>query len=142
MQIEDIESIGRAMSTRSYLATSDGEGFPHVVPVHPGWEGSTIWVMTGATAKKTRNIARNPNIAMHWEANDDGNGLLVWGQASVHDDAETKHRLWEGVFDYNLSAFASNGPASPEIVFLAVTPPKAAHAKAYGAGGVQRWASA
>lgn len=139
MLLSDIEEIGRSMSVRSYLATTDGEGHPHVVPVHPGWEGSTIWVMTTETAKKARNIASNPNIAMHWESGDAGDGLLVWGRASIHDDAETKHRLWHGVFDYDLSAFAPNGPDSPEIVFLAVTPTKAAYAKAYGAGGVQRW---
>ena len=141
LKIEDVEQIGRSLSVRSYLATSDGQGSPHVVPVHPAWEGATIWIMTGTTAKKTRNITRNPNIAIHWEASDAGDGLMVWGQATVHDDAATKHRLWEGIFDYDLSAFAPNGPDSPEIVFLAIEPTKAAYAKAYGAGGVQRWSS-
>lgn len=139
MDIDDIETIGRALSVRTYLATVNNDGEPHVVPVHPAWEGSTIWVMTGTTAVKARNIAHNSKVALHWEASDAGDGLLVWGDASIHSDIETKTRLWHGVFDYDLNAFAPNGPTSPEVVFLAIRPARAVHAIAYGAGGVQRW---
>lgn len=47
MEESDIEPIGRGLSVRCYLATTGKSGEPHVVPVHPGWEGSTIWIMTG-----------------------------------------------------------------------------------------------
>ena len=139
MNISDIETIGRALSVRCYIATVDIDGDPHVVPVHPGWEGSTIWIMTGTSAVKAHNISRHPNVAMHWEVSDAGDGLLVWGTAAIHNDEETKRRLWTGVFDYELAAFAPDGPDSPNIVFLSVEPQRAVHALAYGAGGVQRW---
>lgn len=139
MNVTDIEPLGRGLSVRCYLATVSPAGEPHVVPVHPAWTGSTIWVMTSRTAAKSRNIAHNPRVAMHWETNDAGDGLLVWGNATIHDDVETKTRLWTGVFDYDLAAFAPEGPTSPEVVFLAMKPTRAVHALAYGAGGVQRW---
>ena len=139
MKLEDIQQIGEGLSVRSYLATVAESGEPHVVPVHPGWEGSTIWVMTGATAVKARNISQRPQVAMHWEANDAGDGLLVWGDASVYADIATKNRLWQGIFNYDLAAFAPDGPTSPDIVFLRIEPTRAAHALGYGSGGVQRW---
>ncbi len=140
MRVSDIEAIGRALSPRTYLATVGHSGEPHVVPVHPGWEGSTIWIMTGATAVKTRNISQHPRVSMHWETNDVGDGLLVWGNAAIHSDEATKARLWNGVFDYDLTEFAPGGSTSPDIVFLAIEPVRAVHALAYGAGGGQRWA--
>ncbi len=139
MNASDIEAVGRALSVRCYLATADTEGEPHVVPVHPAWEGSTIWIMTARSAVKSRNISDNPRVAMHWETNDGGDGLLVWGDATIHGDAETKARLWNGVFDYDLDVFAPDGVDSPEVVFLAIEPTRAVHAIAYGAGGVRRW---
>lgn len=139
MHVSDIEAIGRQLSPRTYLATIGPHDEPHVVPVHPGWEGSTIWIMTGTTAVKTRNIAEHRRVSMHWETNDAGDGLLVWGDATIHSDAATKARLWSGVFDYDLAEFAPGGSASPDIVFLAIEPVKAVHALAYGSAGVQRW---
>jgi len=141
MELADIETLGRELSVRCYLATTGDNDEPHGVPVHPAWEGWTIWIMTGAAAAKTRNIAGRPRVAMHWEVTEAGDGLLVWGDATVHDDIETKTRLWTGVFDYDLSAFAPGGPASPEVVFLAIEPVRAVHALAYGMGGVQRWSA-
>ncbi len=51
---------------------------------------------------KARNVASNPQVALHWQVTEKGDGVEVWGTASVHTDVETKRRLWEGVFDYNL----------------------------------------
>lgn len=139
MHVLDIERLGRELSPHCYLATADDAGQPHVVPVHPGWEEATIWIMTAATTVKSRNIRANPRVAMHWRTNDVGDGLLVFGNATIHTDDETKNRLWSGVFDYDLATFAPEGPTSPEVTFLSVQPDRAVHALAYGAGGVQRW---
>ena len=139
MNILDIEQIARGLSVRTYLATADDEGNPHVVPVHPAWEGPTIWVMTSLTTVKARNIEANHQVAMHWETNDAGDGLLVQGTAAIVTDLNTKTRLWSGVFDYDLSAFAPDGPGTPDVAFLRIEPHRAVHALGYGAGGVQRW---
>ena len=58
----------------------------------------------------------------------------------LFDDVETKRRLWDGVFDYDLNAFAPGGPDdSPGTGFLAITPTRALVLKQYGMGGMQRW---
>ena len=142
MQGEDIERLGRNLSPRAYLATCGPDREPDVVPVHPGWEGSTIWIMTGRSSVKVANIAHNPSVALHWETNGRGDGLLVWGRASLHDEPATKRRLWHGVFDYDLDLFASDGQASTETVFIGVEPSRAIHALAYGAAGIRRWRAA
>lgn len=140
MNIEDIEIIARGLSVRTYLATTNPAMEPHVVPVHPAWEGTTIWIMTSRSSVKARNIEANPTVAMHWETNEAGDGILVWGAATTHGDRATKQRLWTGVFDYDLDEFAPDGINDPATVFVAVEPQRAVHALAYGAGGVQRWA--
>lgn len=139
MDAGDIEGLARALSVRTYLATTSPDLEPHVVPVHPGWEGNTIWIMTAHSSVKVRNALANPKVAMHWETNDEGDGLLVWGTAVMFSDLDTKERLWTGVFSYDLEEFAPNGLNNPDVGFLAITPHRAVHAIAYGAGGVQRW---
>jgi len=129
MEEKDIEPIGRGLSVRCYLATIGKSGEPHVVPVHPGWEGSTIWIMTERSAVKSRNISHNPRVAMHWETDELGDGLLVWGDATIHGDLATKTRLWTGAFDYDLAAFAPEGINSPETAFLEIEPMKYTHSK-------------
>lgn len=139
MNVEDIETIARDLSVRTYLATTSAEMEPHVVPVHPAWEGTTVWIMTSRSSVKARNVEQNPTVAMHWETNEAGDGLLVWGEAAIHGDSHTKQRLWTGVFDYDLDQFAPDGVNDPDAIFLGIEPRRAIHALAYGAGGVQRW---
>ncbi len=118
------------------------DGDPDVVPVHPAWEGDTLWFMAGATSVKVRNIAHHRNVAVHWQVTESGDGVEVWGAASVHDDVETKKRLWDGVFDYDLGAFAPGGPeGSPDTVFVAVRPERALFLAAYGMKGRETWSA-
>ena len=137
--LDDVKEFARGLSPWAHLATIDAHGGPHVVPVHPCWEGDTLWVMVGATSTKVRNVAANPRVAMHWQVTEAGDGVELWGDAHVATDVETKRRLWTGVFDYDLDAFAPGGPESPETAFLGVTPTRALIVKTYGIGGMQRW---
>ncbi len=142
MKVSDIETIARELSVRTYLATTSADMEPHVVPVHPAWEGTTMWIMTSGSSVKARNVEQNPTVAMHWETNESGDGLLVWGKAVIHRDLSTKERLWTGVFDYDLNQFVPDGATDPDVVFLAIEPTRAVHALAYGVGAVQRWRQA
>lgn len=140
MNLNDVKAKGRDLSPRAYLATTGPDNMPDVVPVHPGWEGDVLWIMTGRDSVKARNIARNLRVALHWEVNDAGDGLELWGAAVLHGDDDTRRRLWTGIFDYDLDVFSSGGADhSPKIVFISVRPDRAVYAQAYGTTGIDRW---
>jgi general stress protein 26 len=137
--LDEIKAAASALSPLAHLATVGADGRPDVVPVHPAWEGDTLWIMSHRGVK-TRNIAANPHVALHWQVSEAGDGVELWGTASVHDDLETKRRLWEGVFDYDLSMFSPGGPdGSPETVFVAVEPERALWVRFYGINGRDTW---
>lgn len=138
--LADVQSFAAALSPWAHLATVGADGAPDVVPVHPCWEGDTLWAMVGASSVKALNVATNGEVALHWQVTEKGDGVEVWGTAQVHDDIDTKRRMWDGVFDYDLDAFAPGGPDdSPDTAFLAVTPARAIILKQYGMGGIERW---
>jgi len=141
--LEEIKQIGARLSPWAHFATVGADGAPDVVPVHPCWEGDVLWTMVGLESVKVRNIRANPQVALHWQVTEVGDGLELWGVAAVHHDVETKRRLWTGVFDYDLNLFAPGGPdASPETAFVAVRPTRAVYLEAYGMRGVHRWSAA
>ncbi len=140
--LEDVKTFAAALSPWAHLATVGADGNPDVVPVHPCWEGDVMWVMLGTGSVKARNVAANPNVALHWQVTEVGDGVELWGTAEMFSDVETKRRLWDDVFDYDLNAFAPGGPDdSPGTGFLAVTPTRALILKQYGMAGMQRWSA-
>lgn len=140
IDLDEVKEFASALSPWAHLATVGADGEPDVVPVHPCWEGDVLWAMIGAGSVKARNVAANPNVALHWQVTEVGDGVELWGTAEVHTDLDTKRRLWEGVFDYDLNLFAPGGPeGSPETAFLAITPQRALVLKQYGMGGMSRW---
>ena len=142
MELDDVKARGSELSPWAHLATVGADGAPDVVPVHPSWEGDVIWVMVGMTSVKVRNVSSTNRVAMHWQVSAAGDGLEVWGTASVHSDVETKRRLWNGVFDYDLNAFVQGGPDdSPDTAFIAIRPERALYLKASGMTGSDRWAA-
>ncbi len=140
--LNDVKEFATELSPWAHLATVGADGEPDVVPVHPCWEGDVLWTMVGTTSVKARNTAANPKVAFHWQVTANGDGVEVWGTAELFTDVETKKRLWDDVFDYDLNAFAPGGPEeSPDTAFLAVTPTRALILKQYGVGGTQRWSA-
>ena len=140
LSLQDVIDAASVLSPWAHLATVGADGEPDVVPVHPCWEGETMWVMVGVGSVKASNIAANPKVALHWQVTEVGDGVEIWGTAELFDDIDTKRRLWDGVFDYDLNAFAPGGPDnSPETAFMAITPTRALVLKQYGMGGMQRW---
>lgn len=140
--MDEVKAFATGLSPWAHLATVGADGEPDVVPVHPCWEGDTLWTMVGTSSVKARNTADNPKVAFHWQVTENGDGVEVWGTAELFTDVDTKKRLWDDVFDYDLSAFAPGGPEnSPDTAFLAVTPTRALILKQYGMGGVQRWSA-
>ena len=135
IDLDEVKRFAGELSPWAHLATVGADGAPDVVPVHPCWgpalgsggrDGDTLWAMVGAGSVKARNVASNPNVALHWQVTEVGDGVELWGTASVFGDVETKRRLWDGVFDYDLNLFVPGGPDdSPDTGFLAVAPTRA-----------------
>ena len=142
MDLNDLKLKAAALSPWAHIATVRPDGSPDVTPVHPCWEGDTLWIMVFSGSVKVRNVATNPKVALHWQVTATGDGLEVWGTATVHADLATKERLWTGVFDYDLNLFAPDGPSSPQVAFMAVEPERALYLGAYGMAGTERWSKA
>ena len=142
VDLDAVKTFAAGLSPWAHLASVGADNKPDVVPVHPCWEGDVCWVMIGEDSVKSRNVAANPNVAMHWQVTEVGDGVELWGTAEMFADLDTKRRLWTGVFDYDLNAFAPGGPDdSPGTGFLAITPGRALILKQYGMGGSQRWSA-
>ena len=139
ISLDEIKTFAASLSPWAHLATIGADGEPDVVPVHPAWEGDTIWAMVGADSVKARNVAANGSVAMHWQVTEAGDGVEVWGDARVHTDLETKQRLWTGVFDYDLNQFAPEGPTSEGTAFIGIEPRRAVVLYMYGMKGLKRW---
>jgi general stress protein 26 len=139
MDLNDLKQKAAALSPWAHIATVRPDGSPDVTPVHPCWEGDTLWIMVFNGSVKVRNVATNPKVALHWQVTATGDGVELWGTATMHTDLTTKERLWTGVFDYDLNLFAPDGPSSPQVAFMAVEPEKALYLAAYGMGGTERW---
>jgi general stress protein 26 len=140
LTLQDIKTFATGLSPWAHLATVGADGEPDVVPVHPCWEGDMIWIMVGRDSVKSKNVAHESRVALHWQVTENGDGVEVWGRSSLHADVDTKRRLWNGVFDYDLNAFAPGGPDnSPDTVFMRVDVDRAMLMRAYGMAGIERW---
>lgn len=140
MNLDEIKTRATELSPWAHMATVGTDGAPDVVPVHPAWEGDTMWVMASRASVKVLNIANEGRVALHWQVTATGDGVEVWGNATVVDDVEVKRRLWNGVFDYDLSAFSPGGPdGSPDSVFISIQPTRAMYMKSYGMAAIERW---
>ncbi len=142
MEFSEIVSASQRLGIWAHMATVSPSGTPYVTPVHPCWEGQTLWTMLGAESTKAKNLASNDKITCHWQVSDQTNfdSLIVWGTGEVFTDLETKRRMWDGVFDYDLNAFAPGGPEdSPDTAFMALTPTKAVLLEQYGMAGRGEW---
>jgi PPOX class probable F420-dependent enzyme len=142
MELDEIKAETSRLSNWAHLATVGADGNPDVVPVWPAWHDDLLWVFADTASVKVRNLAANPNVAMHWQVDESGDGVEVWGTATVHTDVDTKRRLWTGVFTYNLDDFAPDGLESDRNCFIAVTPQRALALKQYGMAGRDTWRAA
>lgn len=142
MELAEIIQESKRMGEWAHLATVSPSGTPYVTPVHPCWDGETLWTMVGVESVKAKNLAANTKVSCHWQVSPSTelDSVMLWGTGEVFSDLETKERLWDGVFDYDLNAFAPGGPEdSPDTGFVAITPTKAIFLKQFGQGGRFEW---
>lgn len=133
----DVEAAARK-AIWCALATVDGNE-PRVRMVHPTWEGDVLWVATGPTTPKARQIQANGAVDVQFQvAPDDFVHLLVRGTAEVLTDQATKDRVWD-VMDYDLSQFWPDGPASDAYCLLRITPERVELSEMFGTMNKRVW---
>ena len=142
MELADLFTEHHRLGAIVHLATVMPDGDPHVAPVHADWHNSRLYVMVGKDARKTRNIALNPSVSLHYQVSETTgwDSLMIWGGATVLDSLEDKRRLWDGVFSYDLSLFSPGGPErSPATCFIEIRPQRAVLLRRFGIDGRDVW---
>ena len=120
------------------LATVEGNE-PRVRMVHPTWEGDVLWVATGPTTPKARQIRENGAVDIQFQvAPDDFVHLLVRGTATVITDAQEKARVWD-VMDYDLSQFWPDGAGSDDYCVLRIEPSRVELSEMFGTMNKRVW---
>ncbi len=109
-------------ATWAYLASAV-DGQPRVRVVHPGFEGRKLWIATGRSSAKARQIERNPKVELFYQIGGDFVHLTITGEARFSDDLAEKKRVWDAkIFDYELAQFWPEGPGSKDFGLILVTP--------------------
>ena len=76
------------------VATVDRQGRPTSRILHPIWEGSTGWILTGRDSPKAAQIEANPFVSLsYWDQQHEQ--IYVECRAEFEEDAAEKSRMWE-----------------------------------------------
>ncbi len=109
------------------VTTVDAKGRPRSRILHPMWEGSTAWILTGRNSFKAKHIANNPNVALsYWDQQHQQ--IYMEGVASWEEDPAEKARIWKLVastpppYGWDPSPFWPAGPSDPGFGLLRCTP--------------------
>jgi len=116
-----------AVARTARVATTDGEGVPHNVPVCPVLDGDAICFATEKGAKKLRNIAANAQVAIvideYAEAWDHLRGVMIQGTARVVARTQFRRlraKLYAKFLQYRTDAAIGDS----DSVIVRVTPEK------------------
>ena len=76
------------------VATVDTVGRPRSRVLHPMWEGSTGWILTGRNSLKSKHLDENPNVSLAYIA-DPFKPIYVEATAEWVDDDDEKQYRWD-----------------------------------------------
>jgi PPOX class probable F420-dependent enzyme len=82
-------------NARNYwIATTRPDGRPHAAPVWGVWSEGRLYFSSAKESRKARNLARNPNIAVHIEGAA-GEVVIVEGVAQETRDSSALRPVWD-----------------------------------------------
>ncbi len=76
---------------RTWLATSNADGSPHVTQVGALWVDGAFWFQTGARTRKARNVGRDPRCSVAVSVS--GADVVVEGDAARVTDGVALARI-------------------------------------------------
>jgi general stress protein 26 len=133
----DVEAAAKKAIWCALATVANNE--PRVRMVHPTWESDILWIATGPSTAKAREIQDNSAVDIQFQvAPDDFVHLLVRGTASIYTDQATKERIWE-VMDYDLAQFWPDGPTSPDYCVVKVQPTRVELSHMFGTVNKRVW---
>lgn len=133
----DVEAAAKKAIWCALATVSNNEA--RVRMVHPTWEGDVLWIATGPTSAKAREIQKNGAVDIQFQvAPDDFVHLMVRGNAIVLTDQATKTRVWD-VMDYDLAQFWPGGPTSPDYCAVRVQPVRVELSQMFGTMNKRVW---
>jgi general stress protein 26 len=138
---DDVVAAARRIGREAFVASVDEHHRPHLALVWVVTAGGSLYFVSDRTAPKARNLATNPEVAVHWPVGgDDGEGdqLFVRGRARFEEDAERRSALWDSALWDDLSRWYP-GPQAPELAFVEIVPRSASLTPDWGAGTARRW---
>ena len=77
-----------------WIATARADGRPHAAPVWGVWLDGLFYFSTGKESRKARNLAGNPNVAVHVEG-PGGEVVILEGVAEEISDASILKPVWQ-----------------------------------------------
>jgi hypothetical protein len=81
-------------SARNYwIGTTGARGRPHSAPVWGVWLGGVLYFSTGDESRKARNIAKNPEVTVHPEV--DNEAVILDGTANKITRAAKLRPVWK-----------------------------------------------
>lgn len=109
------------------VTTVDRKGRPRSRLLHPLWDGTTGYIMTGPASHKARHLAQNPYVSVsYWDPKHDT--AFAECKSEWVSDAAEKQRVWDlfkstpEPYGYNPAMFWPDGPASPAFGVMKLTP--------------------
>jgi general stress protein 26 len=134
------EEVGKASAAAvwSAWATQSKTG-PRVRMVHPTWEGDVLWLATGPSTPKAKQMANNPIVDVQWQVSPPNFiHIMCRGKAELLMDDETRAHAWDAL-DYDLKDFFPGGPTDPNYVAVKVTPTRVELSEMFGSVNQRIW---
>jgi PPOX class probable F420-dependent enzyme len=133
----------------AWLTTVNADGSPHVTGIGARWDDRAYWVVSARTARKGRNLERDPRCAVSLSTK--GYDVVVEGTAELVTDPDLVSAAaeryaaagWPCEVDESGTAltapFSAPSAGPPPWHLYRVTPTKATALHVQGPGGATSW---
>ena len=134
---------------RSWLATTNRDGSPHLTGLGPLWVAGLFYFTTGSTTRKGRNLARDPRCTLGISTEEFD--LAVDGDAALVDDPDVVAEMagrwaaggWPAVVDASgialTAEYSAPSAGPPPWGVYRLAPRQATVVLAAEPGGATRW---
>lgn len=105
-------------SRQYWIATTRGDGRPHVMVIWALWLDGALYFSTGSQSRKARNLARNAHCTMSTEKADEA--VILEGRAEPEQNPDRIRqflRLYERKYHWDMSGMAEDLLSLKEPVF-------------------------